>query len=380
MATAVTWETLRELARFRAQKGVALSLYLGLDPSVAPTASDVDTRFKSLIDEAERTAASGERDLTHEQREGLKGDFDRVRRYFDEDFDRAGAHGLAVFAAGLDGFWAALPLADSAGDDARIGDEFYLASLVPLVGRSDGALVAFVSRERGDVYRLRHGRLVPVADLSEELPRRHDQGGWSQARFQRHVDEQAADHVRSVADELNRQARRLNGAPVVVVGTEEMTAEFEDLLAQETRSGFAGSASAEAHASPADLLEVAAPLLEEWRARRESELVERWREETGRNGRAAAGWGPTLEAASDGRIDVLLFQEGADREAWQCPACGRTANAEGACPLDGTPMERRDDGLDVAVHQTLAHGGTVVAITHHRELDDVEGIAALLRY
>jgi hypothetical protein len=43
-------------------------------------------------------------------------------------------------------------------------------------------------------------------------------------------------------------------------------------------------------------------------------------------------------------------------------------------------MDRRKDGLDLAVHQTLAHGGTVHAVTAHRDLDPAEGIGALLRY
>jgi hypothetical protein len=43
-------------------------------------------------------------------------------------------------------------------------------------------------------------------------------------------------------------------------------------------------------------------------------------------------------------------------------------------------MEDSDDGIDLAVHQTLAHGGTVWAVRHRRDLDPVEGIGALLRY
>ena len=77
---------------------------------------------------------------------------------------------------------------------------------------------------------------------------------------------------------------------------------------------------------------------------------------------------------------MLLYAENADREAWQCPACGRLSAAGGQCPLDGTEMEQRDDGLDLAVHQTVAHGGTVWAITAHHDLDPVEGVGALLRY
>ncbi|MBD0328594.1 MAG: hypothetical protein ICV64_00600 [Thermoleophilia bacterium] len=380
MAASVGWQTLRDLAGFRAEKGLAVSLYLALDPRDTPTAADADTRINSLLNEAERLAEAGRRDLTHEQRQALKEDFGRIRRYFDEDFDRDGTRGLAVFSAPLDNFWSTLPLEDAAGTDIKIGREFYVAPLVPLLAKGGGAIVAFVSRERGDLYRLRAGRLHEVADLSDEVPGRHDQGGWSQARFQRHIDEQAAEHWRRVADELNRRWRRLNGPPVVVAASEELRSEFEELLAHETRAALAGWVSAEAHATPAELLEQALPVLEEWRARRERELLERWQEEAGRNGRAASGWSDTLEAASDGRVECLLFAEGVDREAWQCPSCGRAAAASGNCPLDGTRMERRAEGIDLAVHQALAHGGTVWAVRFHAELDSADGIGAILRY
>ena len=80
-------------------------------------------------------------------------------------------------------------------------------------------------------------------------------------------------------------------------------------------------------------------------------------------------------------MDILLFQEGIQRAAYECPKCGRAQAVDGSCPLDGTHMESRDDGVDVAVHQTLAHGGTVHAVSRERaELDRAEGIAALLRF
>jgi hypothetical protein len=122
------------------------------------------------------------------------------------------------------------------------------------------------------------------------------------------------------------------------------------------------------------------PLLERRRDEEESEALERWREEAGRNGRAAAGWAETLEAASDGRVEILLYQHGRDRPAWCCPACGRLALEPGKCPLDGTELEHRAEGLDLAIHQTLAHGGSVLAATHRSDLEPVGGIGALLRF
>ena len=43
-------------------------------------------------------------------------------------------------------------------------------------------------------------------------------------------------------------------------------------------------------------------------------------------------------------------------------------------------MEEQEHGLDVAVHQTLGHGGTVWALRHRQDLEPVEGIGALLRF
>jgi peptide subunit release factor 1 (eRF1) len=167
---------------------------------------------------------------------------------------------------------------------------------------------------------------------------------------------------------------------VVIVCSEETRADFAELISNEVRGAVVGWTQAEAHAGPAELLAVATPELERWRTEQERATVERWREEAGRNGRASSGWEQTLEAASDGRVELLLFQDGASRPAWRCPRCGRAALTEQACPLDGTRMESHEDGLDLAVHHTLSHGGMVWSVRHHRDLDPVEGIGALLRY
>ena len=177
MATTPTWEDVRQLAEYRAQRGRAISLYVDLDPSVSPTPRDAAMRVNALIADGHKDGAAPVQ--THQEREALKRDFERIERYFDQEFSRDGAHGLALFCAGLDKLWIQLQLPDPVPDEIKVERDFYLAPLAPLVGRGDGALVAAVNRERGSLYRLRGGRLEEAADLSEEQPRRHDQGGWS---------------------------------------------------------------------------------------------------------------------------------------------------------------------------------------------------------
>jgi peptide subunit release factor 1 (eRF1) len=380
MARTVTWDELRDLAGFEAENGFAISVYLDLDPSTVPSPGDAQTRLNSLLDGAARADGGKRRELSHQQRVALRDDFDRIRRYFDVEFERDGAHGLAIFCAGLDNVWRPLPLTEVVPDGIRVDQLLYLAPLVPLVGRGEGALVLVVSREQGRFYRLRAGKLEDLADLFDEQPRRHDQGGLAQARLQRHVDELAHDHLKRVAEALDQFVRRLRKPQVVVIAGEDTWGELEGLLSQEARKALAGVAHAEAHAQPPELLSAAAPVLERWRAERETEAVDRWSDELGKSGRASTGWEATLEAASDARVELLLFKEGANHPARRCPACSRLSVDGAKCPLDGTQLEESADGLDLAVHRTLAHGGTVWAVRHRDDLDAGGGIGALLRF
>ena len=236
MAGTVSLERLRELAAFRVEQGCAISLYVGFDPSTAATMPAAATKINSLLDEAQKSAFATRSELTHDQKLGLQSDFDRIRKFLSEEFDRSGAHGLAIFAAGLDTFWSANALSEPVPDRVCVGPDFYLRPLVPLLGRGEGAIVAVIDRERGLLFVLQNGRLEPLADLTEEQPGRHDQGGWSQARYQRHIDELAKDHLRTVADDLDNHVRGGLARHVVVIGPDEARGDFEGLLSRRRRA------------------------------------------------------------------------------------------------------------------------------------------------
>jgi peptide subunit release factor 1 (eRF1) len=375
MATAVTTDTLRTLAAFRAKNDCAISIYVDLDPSSTPTAPDVATKFNSILAETEKRAdgSSGGRDC----RMALRDDLQRLRDWWDDEFDRDGRRGVALFASSADGFFQALPLVEGVGDSIRIGPSLHLAPLAGALDR-EGALVAVVSRERGHLYRFQDGGLREIADESEEQPGQHDQGGWSQARYQRHIDHLVHQHLKTVGAEVDRHAR--NGRlRIAVVGPEEMRREFEGALSQEARDAIIGWTTAEAHAGPHELLVAVRPLLDEARARADREALTRFEELHGRGERSAAGWKQVLDAASDARVDTLLVEEGASSRAWECPQCGRASADGGSCPLDGAKLEERDDAADLALHQTLAHGGDVVRLGAGA-LGDAKGIGALLRF
>jgi peptide chain release factor subunit 1 len=378
MTAAITDHILRELAAFHAENGCAISIYLDFDPSSTPTIPDVEAKVNAVLSRAEKEAEgrSGGRDC----RASLRADLARLRGWWDGEFDRDGARGVAVFASSEHGFFRAVPLAEPAGDAVRIGHELYVAPLAAQPGR-DGSLVAVVSRERGTVYRYEAGRLEEVLDSSEEQPGQHDQGGWSQARYQRHIENLVQQHLKNVGGEIDRTVRSGPRVQLVVVAPEELRGEIEKELSNEVREAVVGWATAEAHATKGDLLEVVRPLLDEARARQDAATLARWQEARGRGERSAAGWKQVLDAASDGRVDVLLLEgkSRTARAAWSCPRCGRASADGGRCPLDDARLEETEDGADLALHRVLAHGGSIVTLGAGA-LGDSAGIAALLRF
>ena len=68
--TTVSLDDLRELAAFRAENGCAISLYLDLDPSIAPTAGDTATRVRSLLDAGAKSHGASRPTSPHEVRRG----------------------------------------------------------------------------------------------------------------------------------------------------------------------------------------------------------------------------------------------------------------------------------------------------------------------
>jgi peptide chain release factor subunit 1 len=375
MTTTVTESVLRGLAGFRAVNGCAVSLYLDLDPASTPTS---DTRFHAALVTVHK---QGERisDGRRECRMAIRDDLARLNAWWEDELTHAGARGFAVFASAADDFFRALQLPDPPGDAVHVGSSLHVT---PIVGQfsDDGSLVAAVSRERGTLYRVQSGRLVELLDNSLEQPGRHDQGGWSQARYQRHIETLVLRHLKAVSTELDRTVRQLGaGLGIVVVAPEEARAELERELSHETRRAIVGSTSAEAHAGPADLLALARPFFDQARARLEHDVLERWQEARGRGERSAEGWQQVLDAAADGRVETLLLEERSDRQVWECPRCGRASVEPGLCPVDEVAFEEPGEGADAAIRQTVAHGGTFVRLAAGALGDGAE-IGALLRY
>jgi hypothetical protein len=99
VAATITRDQLRELAAFRAEHGCAVSVYMGLDPSMVPTAGDLASHTRSLLARAERQLDEQRTTLSHEERKALARDIERIADWLGGEFSREGVLGVVVFAA-----------------------------------------------------------------------------------------------------------------------------------------------------------------------------------------------------------------------------------------------------------------------------------------
>jgi peptide subunit release factor 1 (eRF1) len=381
MATDITTDRLRELAETRSAQGKVLSVFINLDPSVFAAPPARATEISSVIDAASRTVRDRD-DLTHDERMALERDIERVADRLRYGSDTEGARGLAVFASEHAGLFEILRLPRPVEHKVAIADH---PCVEPLARIGTGELwwLVLADRRRARLLTGTSDGLVEIWRQDDETKGQHDQGGWSQARYQRSVAKEAEDHLRAVATELQRRLRETHIAGLVLGGQKETVSQLEGLLHPDVARCVQGHFDVDVWNTSADeVLKSALPVLDELTARRDEELLAKIDEGLARGARAVARLGDVLTAVHERRIDTLVVQEGFTAKGTRCPQCGwMGVSAGGQCPADGTMTDVVENIVEEAVGRAFAQDARV----RYLPLTDVAleqkgSIAALLRF
>ncbi|HMJ35956.1 MAG TPA: Vms1/Ankzf1 family peptidyl-tRNA hydrolase [Baekduia sp.] len=381
MATDITTDRLRELAETRTAQGKVLSVFINLDPREFATPPARATEISSVMDEAGR-AIRDHGTLTHAERTALEHDVERVRAQLRNGLDTEGARGLAVFASELAGLFEILKLPRPVPHKVAISDHPCVEPLAR-IGAGELWWLVLVDRRRVRLLAGTIDGLVEVWRQDDDVPGKHDQGGLSQARYQRSVEKEVDDHLRAVNAELQRRIKANRVAGILLGGPKETVAHLEQMLHADVAKCLKGRFDVDVWNSSTDeVLNAARAVLDELTARRDRELQQRIDEGLGTGGRAAAGLNEVLTAVHERRVDTLVVQDGFTAKGTRCPQCGWLGvSAGGQCPADGTMTEAVDDVVEIAVARAFAQDARV----RYRPATDLwleqkGSIAALLRF
>lgn len=371
----------RRLVAHQAEHPV-VSLYLDLDPERFATPPARASQIRSLLDGARREV---ERDasLGHESRQALREDLERIETYLHSaEAPVQGARALAVFCSLRDQLFEVVPLARPTEALAVIERKPYVEPLVR--GMEDRQwCVALVSRRSARVLSGPGDRLEERQRIEDNVHPQHDQGGWSQARYQRSVDKDADDHLRRVAEMLFRRWRRERFDRLALGGPAEAVTRLQSFLHEDLRPLLTERRiDVDVSAASEDAIRAAAArLVEEDDRERERAALDRLAAAEGTGGRGAGGLEETLRALGEQRVDTLLLDPRFDRVGARCPSCGLLlSRADGTCPADGAALQPVQRLREAVVEAALAQDAHVMAVRHFPDLGPFQGIAALLRY
>jgi peptide subunit release factor 1 (eRF1) len=369
----ITKQRLRELATLRPGDHRVLSLYLNLDPSQFPTPRDRAVELESLLGVVERSLRE---EGDHRLREELKHDVERVRTWFEKEFDASGTRGVVVFAASGAGLFEVHQLARPIRSEVAIDDSPFIEPLTGMPG-GDGYCVLLTSRQVARILVGGADGMREAASIADDVHRWHDQGGWSQARYQRGIMKEARDHLKHAGDEVFALFKRGMVQRLIIGAPSEMRGEVEHALHSYLRERIAGWLEVDVRAAPSAVAAEAAAIIEADERDRERSWLDRLTSAVGRDSRGVSGLAGTLGALNERRVEALLVSDGFHAPGWVSPGF---LSAEPGTSPEGETLQEREDVIESALESALEQSAEVVVVRHHPDLDALGSIGAVLRY
>jgi peptide chain release factor subunit 1 len=79
-------------------------------------------------------------------------------------------------------------------------------------------------------------------------------------------------------------------------------------------------------------------------------------------------------------VHTLLIKRGQTHPGGACPACGRLCSDQGECPTCQAALLPVEDIVNLALARALDSGAALEQVPGRSALDEMEGLAAVLRY
>jgi peptide chain release factor subunit 1 len=377
-------EQLDRLARFEPVPYPVVSLYLNTQPNERGR-DQFQTFVRQEFKARSRTYPPGS-----PERQSLDKDLERIASFLENDLQPA-ANGVAVFACSAGEMFETVQLtAPIERHWLYIGDTPHLYPLARIDSKYPryAAVVADTNSARIMVFAT--GELESQRDVNGEKTRRSSQGGWSQARFQRHIENYHLQHVKEVIDALERIVQ-LEGITQIVTGGDEVILPLlREQMPRHLADKLVDHVKLDAKASLDDVLSATVEAMGRQNERTDREKVDAAIGAYRAGGLGVVGPEETLEALVRGQVDELLLaasvsalrnvsarvtQATANDSTLVEPAVETAAGGE-AAQADPRVVRLADEFVTRA-KQT---GARITFIEDASLLQSYGGVAALLRY
>lgn len=370
-------DDLRRFIQLRSEDGI-VSAYIGLNPHFMHDPAHPVTQFKSAVKRFVRRTREGRwLEVLEREREKVQAFLERLPLQ---------GRGTVIFTSQPAGIWEVLRLGVPVPSLVHVNTTAYTRILATVLDEYPHMVVAVVQKDRARLYVSEQRAAEALGTITSEVPGWHDQGGWAQARFQRHIEFHVAEHLKKVVEELQRLY--YTGNPpfrhLVIGGTEGAANDLLKMLPDPLARLVIGTFPVDVkHERESDILERAWEIWREHERRSERDLVNRVMETAQAAGPGVLGIDPSLHAIAEGRVHTLIVAHGLATEGFACTRCDHFSALEFTrCPVCGGAAEPTSDIVDRAVEKAYLAGAEVEVVLGEaaNRLMRRGGMGAMLRY
>ena len=294
-------DQLDRLAAFEPSPYPVVSLYLNTQPG--PTGRDqFQTFVRKEFAARSRTYPSGS-----PERESLDKDLERIARYLETELEPA-ANGVAVFACSAGELFEAVQM--SAPIDQHwlyIGDQPHLYPLARVDSLYPRYAALLADTNTAHIMLFSTGEVVAQEEIKGVKTKRTSQGGWSQARFQRHTENFHLQHAKEVVDTLDRIVQREGITEIIVSGDEVIMPLLLEQMPKHLKEKIVDQVRIQTNAPLDDVISTSLEAMKRVHTQTEREKVDRAVGGYRAGGLGVVGPEETLEALVKGQVDELLI-------------------------------------------------------------------------
>ncbi len=349
------------------------SVYLNTDGAQHPRAQDYEARLDGLLREVRKTAEAHQ----GAARAGILADADAIRRWV-RGFTRGDVRGIGLFSSGGEVF-EEVQAAIGVRNVARVNATPYVVPLEVLLGRHHHVGLVVIERDEARIFRYRLGRLEQFRDFTSDVHGQHEQGGWSQRRFQNTIEEEVRQHMKE-ASEILRQAHADEPFDALVVaGPHTEAVELVKTLHPYLADLVHGDPiSIPLHASEKELRERLSEVEQALVSERRSALLQRLFASQGAGAKGAWGVRAVLDAVNQKAVEVLFVVEGAGEAGWRSSNGALALRSDDARAFGGD-VEPVADLIDEIIEDAVRSGAHVELFRDPVRLDG-HPVAAVRRF